>query len=168
MKEINIRDLKESPVKLISNDWGLLTAEDKNKNSCNPMTVSWGGVGELWGKDMVTVYVRKSRYTKTLLDKENYFSLCFFDDAYKTALGICGAKSGRDIDKVKETGLTPVYDDKAPYFKEARIVIICKKNACVYLDEKGFTDDEIMTKWYADGDMHYMYFGEIEKVLISE
>lgn len=168
MKEINIRELNENAVKLISDDWALLTANDKNKNSCNPMTVSWGGIGELWGKDTATVYVRESRYTKTPMDREDYFSLCFFDKAYKNALGFCGSHSGRDCDKVKETGLTPVYDEKAPYFKEARLVLICRKEACLYLDEKSFIDESIMDKWYSDKDMHYIYFSEIEKVLISE
>lgn len=168
MKQINIRELNKNAVKLISDDWALLTAADESKNSCNPMTVSWGGLGELWGKDTATVYVRESRYTKALMDKEDYFSLCFFDKEYKSALSFCGSHSGRDCDKVKETGLTPAYDEKAPYFKEAKIVLICKKRACLYMDEKSFLDDEIMPKWYADKDMHYIYFAEIEKVLISE
>lgn len=165
-KEINIRDVKENAVRLISNDWALLTAKDGE--GCNPMTVSWGGMGELWGKDMATVYVRESRYTKTLIDKEEYFSLCFFDEAHKAALKYCGAKSGRDVDKVKETGLTPVFSENAPCFEEARLVLVCRKMARLYLDEAGFIDKEIMDKWYADKDMHYIYFGEIEKVLISE
>lgn len=165
-KEINIRDVKENAVKLISNDWALLTAGAEN--GCNPMTVSWGGIGELWGKDTATVYVRESRYTKTLIDKEKYFSLCFFDEKNKAALKYCGAKSGRDVDKVKETGLTPAYDENAPYFKEAKLVLVCRKMARLYLDEAGFIDQDIMKKWYADKDMHYIYFGEIEKVLISE
>ena len=117
MKQINIRELNENAVKLISDDWALLTAADESKNSCNPMTVSWGGLGELWGKDTATVYVRESRYTKALMDKEDYFSLCFFDKEYKSALSFCGSHSGRDCDKVKETGLTPTYDEKAPYFE---------------------------------------------------
>ena len=58
MKQINICDLKENAVKLIRDDWALLTAADENNGSCNPMTVSWGGIGELWGKDTATVYVR--------------------------------------------------------------------------------------------------------------
>lgn len=166
MKQIDIRDVKESVVSLIANDWALLTAKDND--GCNPMTVSWGGIGELWGKDTATVYVRESRYTKTLIDKEDYFSLCFFDDEHKDVLRYCGANSGRDVDKVKETGITPVYDENAPYFKEAKLVLICKKRACQYLDEKSFIDPEIKTKWYSDNDMHYIYFAEIEKVLISE
>ncbi len=71
MKEINVRDIKESVVKLIANDWALLTAKDGE--GCNPMTVSWGGIGELWGKDTATVYVRESRYTKRLIDNEKYY-----------------------------------------------------------------------------------------------
>lgn len=168
MKEIAVRELKENPVKLISEDWALLTAKDSDKGSCNPMTVSWGGVGELWGADTATVYVRESRYTKALMDKEDYFSLCFFGAEQKEALRFCGSKSGRDYDKIRETGLTPVYDEAAPYFKEAKIVIVCRKKARIYLDEAGFLDENIMKKWYSDHDMHYIYFGEIEKVLISE
>lgn len=166
MKEINIRDIKENVVKLISNDWALLTAKDKN--GCNPMTVSWGGIGELWGKDTATVYVRESRYTKGLIDHETHFSLCFLKDEKKDALKFCGSKSGRNYDKVKETGLTPVYDENAPYFEESKIVLICKKMASQLLDEKGFIDGDIKQKWYSDNDMHYIYFAEIEKVLISE
>lgn len=166
MKQIDIRDVKESVVSLIANDWALLTAKDND--GCNPMTVSWGGIGELWGKDTATVYVRESRYTKTLIDKEEYFSLCFFDEEHKDVLKYCGANSGRDVDKVKETGITPVYDENAPYFKESKLVLICKKRACQLLDEKGFIDPEIKPKWYSDNNNHYIYFAEIEKVLISE
>ena len=166
MKEINIREVKENFVKLISNDWALLTAKDGD--GCNPMTVSWGGVGELWGADTATVYVRESRYTKTLIDREDYFSLCFFGDECRKALSFCGSKSGRDVDKIKETGLTPVYDCKAPYFAEAKLVLICKKRAKLFLDESGFIDESISEKWYSDRDFHYIYFGEIEKVLILQ
>lgn len=166
MKQINIREVKDSVVKLIADDWALLTAKDND--SCNPMTVSWGGIGEIWGKDTATVYVRESRYTKELMDKEDYFSLCFFDEKDKDILKFCGANSGRDVDKVQETGLTPVYDEAAPYFKEAKLVLICKKSACQFLDEKSFIDPEIKSKWYSDNNMHYIYFGAIEKVLVSE
>lgn len=166
MKEISVREVKENFIKLIASDWALLTAKDGE--GCNPMTISWGGVGELWGKDTATVYVRESRYTKSLMDKESYFSLCFFGGEQKAALGYCGSKSGRDVDKVKETGFTPVYDEAAPYFKEATLVLICRKEAKLLLDESSFIDESIMPKWYSDHDMHYIYFGEIEKVLISE
>lgn len=166
MKEISIRQVKENFVSLFAEDWALLTA--KNGSGCNPMTVSWGAVGEIWGKDTATVYVRQSRFTKGLIDSESHFSLCFFPAEYKKALSFCGAKSGRDTDKVKETGLTPVYTAAAPYFKEAKLVVICKKAASTFLGADSFEDPAIKDKWYSDNDMHTIYFGEIEKVLISE
>ncbi|MCD7872112.1 MAG: flavin reductase [Clostridiales bacterium] len=165
-KEINVRDIKENAVKLINNDWALLTAA--NGNGCNPMTVSWGSIGELWGHDTATVYVRESRFTKTLIDREKYFSLCFFDEKYKKQLTFCGSKSGRDVDKIKETGLTPLYDESAPYFKEAKLVIICRKAAAQKMDKSTFIDKDIMANCYKDNDLHTIYFGYIEKVLISD
>ena len=168
MKEITIRELKENPVKLISEDWALLTVKDAEKGSCNPMTVSWGGVGELWGADMATIYVRESRYTKTLLDNEDYFSLCFFGGKQKEALSFCGSKSGRDINKTEACGLTPNFDEAAPYFEEAKLVLVCKKMAKSKFDPKEFIDDTVEDKWYPEKDFHYIYFAEIEKVLISE
>lgn len=166
MKEITAGEIKENLIELISKKWALLTVKDGN--GCNPMTVSWGSMGELWGKDTATVYVRESRYTKGLIDCEDYFSLCFFGSEYKETLAFCGSNSGRDVDKVKETGLTAVYDEKAPYFAEAKLVIICKKSAKLFMDKSSFIDPSIEGKWYSDNDMHYIYFGEIEKVLISE
>ena len=56
-KEINIRELKDNFVKMISNDWALLTAG--TKDDFNTMTVSWGGIGELWNKDVCFVFVRQ-------------------------------------------------------------------------------------------------------------
>lgn len=166
MKEISVKEINENFVKLIANDWALLTAKDGE--GCNPMTVSWGGIGELWGKDTATVFVRESRYTKGLIDNETHFSLCFLKDESRDVHKFCGSKSGRNYDKVKETGLTPVYSESAPYFEESKFVLICRKMACQLLDKDGFIDHDIMKKWYSDNDMHYIYFAEIEKVLISE
>ncbi len=171
MKEISIRDVNENFVKLFAENWALLTVkngETANPETCNPMTVSWGAIGEIWGKDSATVYVRQSRYTKHLLDRESHFSLSFFGEKYRNALTFCGSHSGRDTDKIEATGLTPVCDEAAPYFKEARLVIICKKSAAKLLDAESFIDPSIKPDFYADNDLHTIYFGEIEKVLISE
>ena len=108
MKEINAREIKQNAVSLIADDWALLTAGNKEK--WNTMTVSWGGIGELWGKDVTFVFVRPQRYTKEFIDNSDYFTLSFFDDEYKDALKLCGRKSGRDIDKAQATGLTPAFD----------------------------------------------------------
>ncbi|MGN0528823.1 MAG: flavin reductase family protein, partial [Eubacterium sp.] len=74
-KEISFTDVKENVVDLLKNQWGLVTAGDEN--ALNTMTVSWGAVGELWAKDMVTIYIRPQRYTVKFLEEKDYFTLSF-------------------------------------------------------------------------------------------
>lgn len=125
-KEIKATDIKENIVDLLKNNWGLVTAGDSEKY--NMMTVSWGAMGELWGKDSVTVYIRPQRYTEEFMNAFDHFTLSFFSLDKKQAVhGICGSKSGRDINKTDACGLTPNFDEAAPYFEEAKLVLICKK-----------------------------------------
>jgi flavin reductase (DIM6/NTAB) family NADH-FMN oxidoreductase RutF len=163
MKDLgNIRNLKENPVKIISDDWALLSSGKSDK--WNTMTVSWGGIGELWGRDVVFVFVRPQRYTKEFIDSNDYFTLSFFDEKYKDALRICGSKSGRDCNKTALAGLTAVQDGEAVYPEQARLVIVCKKIAVQKMDNAGFIDKSIEEN-YSKKDYHYTYVGEIIKVL---
>ncbi len=161
MKEINIRDIKKSPVELISDGWGLVTAG--NAENFNTMTVSWGALGELWGKDVAFVFIRPQRYTYEFTEKEDIFTLSFYGEEYKDALRLCGRKSGRDIDKVNECGLTPVFTDGGVTFEEAEYTLVCRKVAAQPLDPACFIDASIEDN-YANKDYHKMYVGEIIKV----
>ena len=161
-KEINIRELKDNFVKMISNDWALLTAG--KSDDFNTMTVSWGGIGELWNKDVCFVFVRPQRYTYEFIEKNDYFSLSFFGGEYKKELGICGSKSGRDIDKMAETGFILVDLGDAVGFEQAKVNIVLKKLAYQDMKPDGFIDDSIM-KNYANNDFHRVYVGEIVKVM---
>lgn len=105
LKEFNIGELTFNPFERIGNDWCLISAG--TEDSFNTMTASWGGVGILWGKEVATCYIRPQRYTKQFVDGSDCFTLTFFPDGYKKALGLCGRVSGRDHDKPKEAGLTP-------------------------------------------------------------
>lgn len=162
MREILPSEIKENIIKLISQDWALLSAG--GENGWNTMTVSWGMAGELWGKDTVSVFVRPQRYTKQFIDAGEYFTLCFFDEKYKDALKICGSRSGRDIDKAEATGLTPVFDKSSVYFEQAKLVIVCKKIANWEMKPEGFIDADI-EKNYPSADYHTVYIGEIISVL---
>lgn len=165
-KEIEFTDVKENVVDLLKNRWGLVTAG--NESGYNTMTVSWGAVGELWGTDMATVYIRPQRYTEEFLDREHYFTLSFYpDDMKKQIHGVCGSKSGRDVDKAKECGITPCFDEAAPFFEEAELVLVCRKAAKGKFEPSQFIDGSIEDKWYEIKDFHYIYYGAIEKVLIS-
>ncbi len=164
-KEINIRELKDNFVKMISNDWALLTAG--TSDSFNTMTVSWGGIGELWNKDVCFVFVRPQRYTYEFMEKNDFFSLSFFGGKYKKELGICGSKSGRDIDKMAETGFTPFNAGNSVGFEQAKVNVVLKKLAYQDIKPDGFIDDTIMNN-YASNDFHRVYVGEIVKVLVEE
>ncbi|MBQ5398948.1 MAG: flavin reductase [Ruminococcus sp.] len=164
-REIPVKDITDNPFKLIGEDWGLVAV--KNNDGCNMMTVAWGGVGIMWRKPAAFTFIRPQRFSFPLLENEEYFTICFFDESQREALRLCGTKSGRDTDKVKETGLTPVYDEKAPYFKEARLVLVCKKMYAQFLNEESVIDGETVLKNY-DNDYHKMYISEIVKVLENE
>lgn len=164
-KKINIRELKDNFVKMISNDWALLTAG--KSDDFNTMTVSWGGIGELWNKDVCFVFVRPQRYTYEFMEKNDYFSLSFFGGEYKKELGVCGSKSGRDIDKMAETGFIPVDLGEAVGYEQAKVNVVLKKLAYQDMKPDGFIDDSIMNN-YANNDFHRVYVGEIVKVVLND
>ena len=165
-REIQFCDVKENVVDLLKNQWGLVTAGDES--GLNTMTVSWGAIGELWAMDMATIYIRPQRHTVNYLENNEYFTITFFDNQYKKALAFCGANSGKDCDKIKETGLTPVFDCDAPYFEEAKLVLVCRKVAKGSFDAQQMLDKSIIDSQYPNNDFHYIYYGAIEKVLILE
>ena len=151
--------LEMNPFTKIGKEWALVTAGSKSK--CNTMTVSWGGVGVIWNKNVVYIFVRDSRYTKDFIDQGDFFSLSFFDEKYRSALSYCGAHSGRDENKFEKAGLTPAFRHSIPYPDEANLVLLCRKMAAVPVTKDTFTDKNIANAFYADDDMHTMYVGEI-------
>lgn len=159
-REINIADLSFKPFELISKDWMLITSGDEQR--FNTMTASWGGLGVLWHKNVATVYIRPQRYTYEFVEKNDLLTLSFFGEEYRSALTLCGSKSGRDCDKAKEAGLTPLFVDGTTAFEEANLVLVCKKLYFDDLEPKQFLDSEI-EKNYAAKDYHRMYILEIVK-----
>ena len=111
--------------------------------------------------------MRPSRYSKNYLDKEEDFTLSQFAPEYKKALGYLGSHSGRNEDKIKATGLTPVFSDKSTYFAEADLVFICRRLYQAPLLETGYVDRELIDFNYPDRDFHEVYLGEIVKVLVA-
>ena len=163
-KEINIRDINQSAVKMISDDWALVTASADGVS--NSMTVSWGGIGEIWGKDVVYIFIRPQRYTYELLEKTDVFSMSFFGGEYKKELGYFGKNSGRNGDKYAATGLNTFELDGVAAIEQAKINLICRKLAYQDIDPKGFIDESIESNY--NGDYHRVYIAEIVKTYISE
>lgn len=164
-RKMNIEELLLNPFTLINKEWMLITAGDKAAH--NTMTASWGGLGEIWGHYASTIFIRPHRYTKEFVDNSPYYSLSFFDESYRAALNLCGSKSGRDINKDEAAGLTPLFDAKAPYYEEAKLVFICRKLYRQEIQPENFLDAGI-EKWYPIKDYHSMYIGEMVEILMKE
>lgn len=163
-REILPEQITDNPFKLIGRDWGLVTAGDSD--SFNTMTISWGGVGIMWNKPVTFAFIRPQRYTFEFIEKSGKLSICFFDEEYRKALSLCGTKSGREIDKPREAGLTPAFtDDGVPFFEEARLVLVCEKLYAQDLNEQSIVK-EFVKDSYSGNDYHKMYVSEIKKVFI--
>ncbi|MBQ8357859.1 MAG: flavin reductase family protein [Clostridia bacterium] len=160
----------ENVFHLVGKDWMLITAAGKDKNgkeTVNTMTASWGGMGVLWNKPVAFCFIRPQRYTHTLTEQSERFSLSFFTEEYRGALRLCGTKSGADTDKFAAAGLTPATENGTPYVKEARMVLLCRKLYRDTLKKDAFLDPTLLDN-YKDGDFHTVYVAEIEQALVRE
>lgn len=166
-RSIKPEELRDNPFSLIGEDWMLITAV-KPGGSFNPMTASWGGMGVLWKKNVCTVYIRPQRYTHEFSEEGNRLSLSFFSPKRKDTLAYCGRTSGRDVDKVKECGLTPVRKNGHVYYEEARLVLLCRKIYTDVIKPDGFLETEPREHYYPEKDYHTVYVCEIEEVLVKD
>lgn len=142
--------------------WALLTAGKPDK--FNTMTVSWGGLGTIWNKSVATVYVRLSRYTHQFMDDNEYFTVSFYPEDRKKVLAVLGSKSGRDMDKIHNSGLTPVAAGKSVSFKEAEVTLVCRKLFCQRVELSNIPE-EVVKACYPSGDPHDMYIGEVVDII---
>ncbi len=147
---------------LFDKKWALLTAG--TMDAFNSMTVSWGGLGTLWGKSVATVYVRTSRYTHEFMDREGFFTLSFFPESCRDRLLTLGTKSGRDMDKMKASGLEPLACPHGVAYREAELTLVCRK---LYMDrlDPAKLDAELRERLYAQDAPHDMYIGEVTELL---
>jgi flavin reductase (DIM6/NTAB) family NADH-FMN oxidoreductase RutF len=158
-RKVDPAEINENVIKLIGHQWMLITAG--NMDSYNTMTASWGGIGMLWNKPVVFIFVRPQRYTFRFVETSDFFTCSFFDAKYKSALRFCGTHTGRDFDKADKTGLTPMPSDSGSViFNEARLVLESRKLYFQDIDPKGFMSPEIQEN-YPLKDYHRMYIGEI-------
>ncbi len=163
-KEVFNKDFSCNPFTVVGKEWLLITAE---KNGIvNTLTASWGGFGHLWNKDVVNIFIRQSRYTKEFIDEADNFSISILNhDKYLDQLMYLGKVSGRDENKIKNSGLTIKHIDDVPYFMEANQVFICKKLFAQTINSNNIIDNKITDKFYENEDNHEIYFGEVIKIL---
>ncbi len=142
--------------------WALLTAG--TPADFNTMTISWGGMGTLWSKPVVTVYVKPIRHTFGYMEKNGFFTVSFYPEAYHRDLLTLGTKSGRDGDKVALTGLTPKPLERGVTFAQAEATLVCRKLYAQDLDRSAMPR-EVAESVYATEAPHRMYIGEVVEIL---
>ncbi|MFN2297514.1 MAG: flavin reductase family protein [Anaerolineales bacterium] len=149
--------------------WFALCAGDFSAHSFNAMTVSWGSLGIMWGRPFVQVVVRPTRFTHSLTEANDNFTLCAFPEKYRPALNILGTKSGRDGDKIALAGLTPIASQSvaAPAFAEAELVFECRKIYTGSFDPSRFLDPAIEQQ-YPEKDYHTVYYGQVLRIFGEE
>ena len=141
--------------------WALVTAG--TPDSFNTMTISWGGMGTIWNKPVATVYIRSTRYTHEFIDANEYFTISFYPDEYKEKLSVLGSKSGREMDKMHDSGLTPKFFDKGITFEEAKYTLVCRKLFKQQLAVENIPEDVVNT-YYLKEAPHDMYIAEVVEI----
>ena len=147
----------------------------KNGDFVNSMTIGWGHIGIEWSKPIFVAYVRESRHTKTMLENHGEFTVNVpVDNVDSNILAVCGRKSGRDMDKIKELGLHLVESDvvSVPGIAELPLTLECK---VIYKQKQDLSaiPEDILNRYYpADEtgfqDYHYAYYGEIVNAYLIE
>ncbi len=161
-KEVSSSNLRINPSRTFRDRWFLLAAGDKD--NYNMMTVSWGSLGVMWGKDVFTAVVRPSRHTYKFMENSDYFTASIFPEEYRDQLTFCGRNSGRDVDKTAETGFTPIFNNDGIIFDESELAFICRKIYITDIVPEGFVGMNY-EEAYPSGDLHRAYIGEIVSVL---
>jgi len=159
MRPVAVEELLIPPFEILDRRWALLVA---GREHPNPMTVSWGAFGTLWNLPVATVFVRPTRYTFGLLERDPFFTLNFLPPEHRPALQLCGSRSGRDCDKWAATGLNtaPSGEIPVPRVAQATLSLECRVLAVTDLQPGGFLDGEI-ERHYPDRDYHRVYFGHV-------
>ena len=142
--------------------WALLCAGTKEHH--NTMTISWGGMGTLWSKPVVTVYVKPNRYTYGFMNDNDYFTISFYPEQYRKAMAVMGSVSGRDTNKDEAAGLTPKAAGQVTTYEEAEVTIICRK---IYWQDliRSNIPKEAVEKFYTKERPHRMFVGEVVEII---
>lgn len=144
----------------IDQEWMLITAG--NMDNFNTMTASWGTMGTLWHRPIAICFIRPQRYTYEFMENNLFFTLSFFPPEHRKILSYCGAHSGRNTDKIADTGLIPYKTDKGNIsYEQASLFFECRKIYFGDIKPGNFLFTGLIDKMYPTKDFHRFYIGEI-------
>ncbi len=167
-RKIDITDYANDIVKALRRGVLLTT---KSKEKVNSMVIGWGHIGRIWERPVFIAYVRNCRYSRELLNQNPEFTVNVpVGGLDKRAFAVCGSKSGRDMDKLHEAGLTPVAPEviSVPGIKEFPLTLECR---VIYRQEQEASElgKTIRGQFYSvETDDHISYYGEIVAAYVLE
>lgn len=165
-REISPYDLEASNAfRAVGKEWMLICAEAGGVT--NAMTASWGFLGNLWNRPAAVCFVRPQRFTYTLTEQADRFSLCFFGDGFRRELGYFGTASGRDGNKAEAVGMSYITLGGVPALAQASVVLSCRKMYIDRISEEKFTDPSLVEEEYPARDFHRVYVCEVERCFIA-
>lgn len=142
----------------------------KADNKINTMTIGWGSISQYWGKSVMIVPVRESRYTHELIEASDNFTVSVpkYNEIAKQ-IAYCGTNSGRDVDKFKKCEFTaiPAKSVDTPIISQAYLHYECRIIAKINVTDEHMAK-ELVSNWYATNDYHTLYFGEIIECYITD
>lgn len=166
-EKITVDQLKENPYTLFYKK--NLIAGAGSLEDHNFLTIGWGMLGNVWSKDCCIVYVKPSRYSYHYFENNDYFSLCLFDEELNPSIiRFFGTHSGKDVNKDEACNITPFTIDNTVAYKEATLIITCKKLYQGNFNKEGFIDKSIIEKRYKDELLHKEFIGEIINIYIKK
>ena len=172
-KEINVFEYTAEITQAMQHGGGLLTT--KVGDQVNTMTIGWGTMGVEWKKPVFTAFIRESRYTREMLEKNGEFTVNIpvNGSCCAESLLYCGRKSGRDEDKIQKMGfhLTESDEISVPGIRELPMTLECRVLMTQVQDPKALPQ-ELQDTYYpvknGKQDAHVAFYGEILKAYIIE
>ena len=127
----------------------------------NPMTISWGMFGIMWGKQVMMVMVRPTRHTWQFITEAPDFTVNWLPEGMKAALNLCGTKSGREMDKFAAAGIhaAPGTAVGSPVIAESVLALECRTLYRTDLKPEQFLNPSLLS--FYNNDYHGLFFGEI-------
>ncbi len=110
-------------------------ANPEKKIRPNLITVAWSGI-VCTRPPMLSVSIRKERYSHDIILETGEFTVNLVSRQLCRAMDYCGVKSGRDVDKFAQNGLTPMAAPElksAPAVAEAPAFLSCKLHSITEL-----------------------------------
>jgi flavin reductase (DIM6/NTAB) family NADH-FMN oxidoreductase RutF len=141
---------------------GLLLVSADSTGKPNVMTIGWALLGVIWGKPILTVLVRPSRFSYQMVDTIADFTINVPSPEMDEIVEYCGTTSGKEHDKFAERRLTatPARRAHSPIVAECLLHYECK------VIHKGDVDyrilpPEVIANYYQQDDFHRIFFAEV-------